>query len=324
VTAAPPAAWNRPDPRLVWPAPPEPARIQYLGAIHSPADIGLRPGFVRRLVDFVFGKEETALVKPVSLARNRTGLLVVADPAVPTVHFFDLEARRHHRLSGTDAEMLSSPVGVAVDDEGRTYVADSVRRRVFVFDAERELVDEFGVDLLQRPTGVALAPEQDRLYVVDTLACQVVAFDRAGREVARLGRRGVGPGEFNFPTYIAVGSDGAMRISDSLNFRVQVLRPDGAPLGRFGQAGDAPGDFARPKGLATDRAGRIYVVDAGFENVQIFGPDGALLLVFGGPGTLPGEFYLPSGIFLDASDTLWVADSFNGRVQVFQLVGEPQ
>jgi DNA-binding beta-propeller fold protein YncE len=309
-----------PAERLVWPGAPERARIEYVGALRSAKDLGRKDGRLARLKSVLFGEDPVEMIKPLDVAKNEAGTLVVADPGVPTVHFFDLEQKRYRRLDDEVAALLDSPVGIAIDDAGRVYLADSVRGKIFVLDEGGRLIGEMGEGLLVRPTGLALGPAHENLYVVDTAACRVVIFDRTGREVGRFGQRGAQVGEFNFPTYIAVGPDGTVQVSDSLNFRVQIFDPSGAPIASFGQPGDAAGDLARPKGVAMDRFGRIYVADAAFENVQIFDPRGALLLAFGAPGTGPGQLYLPGGLFVDSKNTIWVADSFNRRVQIFRLL----
>lgn len=314
--------WNEPQVRLMWPAPPESPRIEYAGEIGSARDLGRRRGWLERLRDLLLGEEASTMVKPVAVAKNARGLLVVADPSFPTVHFFDLKGRRYRRLGDGVASRLRSPVGVAVDEGSRVYVSDSGVGRVFVFDSDRALVAELGEGILERPTGLALSPDHERLFVVDTVGCRVVIFDRDGREVGRFGRRGTAPGEFNAPTFIAVGADGRVAVSDSNNFRVQLLEGDGAPIASFGRVGDGAGTFARPKGIGADSRGRLYVVDGAFENVQIFGRDGTLMLAFGGPGHGAGEFTLPVGLFLDADDTIWVADSYNRRVQAFRPLAE--
>jgi sugar lactone lactonase YvrE len=297
-----------------------PPRIEWLGAIGSAADLQSGSNWLEKLKNLIFGAEPTEMIRPAALAINDERLLVVADPGVPTVHFFDLERRRYDRADDAVAAELVSPVGVALDDQGRAYVADSVQRRIFVLDSEGSLVARLGEGLLERPTGIALDPTRQLLYVVDTLACQVVTLDLSGKEVGRFGQRGAGPGELNAPTFLSVAPDGTLAVADSLNFRVQRFSRDGSPLGAFGQVGDASGDFTRPKGVGTDLRGQVYVADAAFENVQVFGPDGRLLLAFGGPGTGPGGFYLPAGVFVDASNVIWVADSFNRRVQAFRLL----
>jgi DNA-binding beta-propeller fold protein YncE len=315
-----PRAWDEPGVEIVWPEPPELARIAYVGAIQSPADLGHRPGLFQRLKDTIFGVRQAAMVRPTSVAVNEAGVLVVADPSVPTVHWFDLEGKKYRQVGEDLDEPMRSPVGVAIDATGWVYVADSVRARVLVFDPNLELVAEMGEDVLLRPTGLAFDRTGELLYVVDSVACRVVVFDRTGSRVGSFGRRGVGTGELNAPTHIAISPDGTVNVSDSLNFRVQRFSPDGTPLGSFGAPGDTAGHFGRPKGIAADSAGRLYVADAAFENIQIFEPDGTLLLPFGAPGTGHGSFTLPSGLFMDASDTIWVADSFNRRVQVFKLL----
>ncbi|MBW2541014.1 MAG: SMP-30/gluconolactonase/LRE family protein [Deltaproteobacteria bacterium] len=317
----PPPNWNHPEIALSWPEAPEPARIEYMGVLRNPADLGRKPGWFERVKNAVFGTEPKSLLRPTAVARNAAGVLAVADPGLSVVHLFDLDRREYSQIGEQSASFLRSPIGVAVDDSGSIYVADSVLGRVFVFDASRDLVAELGEGELTRPVGVALDPSQEHLYVVDTIECEVVAFDlSSGRAVNRFGRRGVGPTEFNAPTYVAVARDGSISVSDSLNFRIQRFRPDGTPIASFGLPGDGAGHFARPKGVAIDTEGRIYVVDAGFENIQIFDPDGVLLLPFAGPGTGPGQFSLPGGLFIDSTNTIWVADAFNRRIQVFRLV----
>ncbi|MDH5306006.1 MAG: 6-bladed beta-propeller, partial [Myxococcales bacterium] len=255
--ATAPRAWNEPGAELVWPEPPERARIAYVGAIRSPADLGVGSGWLDRLAAAVFGAEQARMVRPIAVAVNGAGVLVVADPSVPTVHWFDLENRAYRQLGSNLAAPLRSPVGVAIDSGGRVYVADSALGRVFVLDARDQLVAELGEGLLERPTGLALDSAEEHLYVVDTIKCRVFVFDRAGRRAGEFGRRGVGPGEFNAPTSIAVSPDGTLSVSDSLNFRVQRFAADGAPLGLFGQLGDGTGNFTRPKGVAADTAGRL-------------------------------------------------------------------
>jgi hypothetical protein len=183
-----PPPWSHPEVRRVWPREPERPRIEYLGVIRSAADLGGKIGPWQRLKRVLFGEEQTAMVKPISVAKNAAGVLVVADPSLPVVHWFDLERRKYRRIGDEPPSLLRSPVGVAIDDAGRVYVADSARSRVFVFDEDRRLIAELGEADLVRPTGLALDPAQEHLYVVDTTACRVAVFDLAGHEVGSFGR----------------------------------------------------------------------------------------------------------------------------------------
>jgi len=132
-----------------------------------------------------------------------------------------------------------------------------------------------------------------------------------------IGRRGTGPGEFNYPTALTL-SRGQLYVVDAMNFRIQALTPDGQFVRSFGQLGNRTGTMNRPKGIAADSDGHLYVVDALFETVQVFDPEGRLLYYFGATGRGPGEFVLPAGIYIGPRDTIYVADSYNRRVQVFR------
>ena len=74
-------------------------------------------------------------------------------------------------------------MGVIFDDELRLYVSDSAGR-VFAFGPDGGFLftlDKAGADALQRPTGLAYSPRTKLLYVVDTLANKVHAFDAERR-----------------------------------------------------------------------------------------------------------------------------------------------
>jgi DNA-binding beta-propeller fold protein YncE len=179
--------------------------------------------------------------------------------------------------------------------------------------------------VLRRPCGLAVDARNDRLYVADAALHQVVIFSPTTQQVvARLGSRGMELGKFNFPTYVAVDSQGQLYVSDSLNFRVQQFGSDFMPIRAIGKKGDMPGYFSTPKGLALDSHDHLYVVDANFEAVQIFSTEGELLLDFGQEGRGPGEFWLPNGIFIDPRNRIWVADTYNRRIEVFDFLPEAQ
>ena len=61
------------------------------------------------------------------------------------------------------------------------------------------------------------------------------------RFISEFGRRGAGPGEFNFPTHINVDAAGRVYVTDSLNCRIQVFDASGQFQRAFGSAGDGAG-----------------------------------------------------------------------------------
>jgi DNA-binding beta-propeller fold protein YncE len=309
---------------LVWPDPPEPARIRYVRSISAPRDLGIRKSFFRKVWEFLLGEADERIWQPYGVQADPEGRLFVADPARALVHVFDFAEAGYRQIPDGQQDVLKYPVGVAVA-AGQLFISDAEKRQIIVFDPRNgRILRTIGdPQELARPAGLAYHPGTGLLYVADTHTHRVLGFRPDGTLQGRIGRRGNGPGEFNFPTNIAVTPDGRLLVSDSMNFRIQILEPDGRFVSAFGRHGNALGDLARPKGVAADSDGNIYVVEGLFDVVNIYDGTGRLLLTFGGAGNGPGRFWLASGIFIDANDRIYVADSFNGRVQLFHYLKVP-
>ncbi len=302
---------------MVWPPPPEQARIEYVRQFSTPEDLNLRRPFGRKLRKWLAGGDDRQMSRPYAIAASKDWL-VVADPDAATVHLFNIRDKSYRALTRAGKKQnFRSPIGVALG-AGRLFVADSVLKRVFVFDRNLKLRQT--LEGFERPTGLAFAQQNQRLYVADTVAHEIRVFSPEGKELFVFGGRGAQNGRFNFPSHIAV-SGGRLLVNDTLNFRIQILSLDGEYLGGFGKHGVGAGYFDQAKGVAADSDGHIYVADARTNWLQIFDPGGKLLLVFGSGGSAPGAFNMPAGLaFVD--NTLYVADSLNHRIQVFRYLPE--
>ncbi len=321
-------ATPRPDaalaPALVWPTAPDVARISFVKTISGPEDLGIGRGFLQRASDLLFGHEESSIVRPMAVVAQGD-LLFVADPGAQGVHRFDAKEGRHDLIHAEGGAPLPSPVGLALGAAGEVYVSDSALAKVFVIrPGAKEAVPLALAVNLGQPTGIAVDPNDARLFVVDTRAHCVLVFSRDGTLESSFGQCGTGDGEFNYPTLIWRTPQGRLYVTDSLNFRVQSFDERGRYLSKFGGLGDGAGDLPRQKGVATDRFGHIYIVDGMLHAVQVFNEQGAFLLSLGGLGREPGEFWLPTGLFIGADDLIYVADSYNRRVQVLRYIGGPQ
>jgi len=311
----------RHDVQLAWPAPPEKARIVYLGVISTEADLKAKTSWTEGLGELLFGKSKIGvLVAPSDVAIDRSDRLYVTDSAGAAVHIFDLNKRRYKQFADLDGrEKLLKPVGLTIVGN-RIYVVDSVLRKVCVFDNNGKFIFSFGREHFTRPSGIAYSQQDEIVYITDTADHTIEVFTRGGKFIEQIGSRGMGPGRFNFPTHLWVDKSGILYVSDTLNYRIQMFSRDRRFLLMFGRQGDRPGNFAHPCGIATDAFGNIYVTDRQFENVQLFDQQGQILLAFGQEGTNAGQFWLPAGIFIDHRNRIYVADSFNKRIQVFELV----
>jgi hypothetical protein len=305
-----------------WPPPPETARVQYVTSIHHHKDLFETGGFLGRVVRLAAGDEDTRMVRPFALAIHPEGGLLITDPGAGCVHFYD-SALRKYRVLGRDLpDGLTSPVGVAVAADDTILVSDSRRRSIERFARNgRSLGPIAGPDLLQRPGGLAVNAQSGEIYVADVLAHTILVLKADGTLVRRIGGNGAAPGEFNFPTHVALDADGNLLVSDSMNFRIQKLTPMGDPIAAYGEVGNSQGDFARPKGVAAIDHNIHVAVEGLYDSLIFFSPSGELLLTIGGAGSDPGQFWLPAGLVMDHErDLLFVADSYNSRVQVFRIL----
>lgn len=309
------------DVPLAWPAPPEKARIIYLGVISTEADLKAKNSWTQGLGELLFGKSKIGvLVAPSDVAIDQNDRLFVTDSAASVVHLFDLKRRTYKQFAElAGREKLLKPVGLTLVDD-RIYVVDSILRNICVFDKKGKFIFSFGDERIRRPSGIAYSQQDEIVYIADTAGHTIYVFTKDGKFIQQIGSRGLRGGMFNFPTHLWVDKNGKLFVSDTLNYRIQVFSREHRLLTTFGRQGDRPGNFAHPSGVATDGFGNIYVTDRQFENVQIFDQYGQILLAFGQEGTQPGQFWLPAGIFIDYRNRIYIADSFNKRIQVFELV----
>ncbi|MFQ5579180.1 MAG: 6-bladed beta-propeller [Nitrospiria bacterium] len=312
---------------LFWPSPPDPPKIKYLKSLSEPKDIGVNQSWFKRVFRFIFGKRRTAyIIRPSGIAADDLGGVYVADTGLQVVHHFNQTENKYRQFFKISPGIrLQNPIGVALDGAKHLYVSDTDLNRIFVFDPKGKLTRTIGSDEeIKRISGIAIDKSRERLYAVDTMGHRILIYALSGEKKGIIGKRGIGDGEFNFPTYATVDSEGRLYVSDSLNFRVQVFDPEGLYQRQMGTLGNRLGQFSRPKGVAVDQEKNIYVVDSLFDTVQIFNPSGELLLHFGKTGVKRGTFWLPAGIAVDPQGRIYVADTYNKRVQIFQLLGEEE
>ncbi len=310
---------------ISWPPSSASARIRYVGQIESAEDLKPPQGAFEAIGEFLVGKKPPRpLYGPRTIVRTPDGQrLWVADPGGRCLHMLNLEDRSYQKIHRVGPTQLLSPVGVCLGPAGMIYVCDSEGGTVDLLSS----IDGRHIESvplpgdIDRPVALCYNASSEELFVVDVRSHDVKVIDAEGRLLRIIGRRGTGPGQFNFPCAITADRD-LLWIVDTGNHRVQGLTRDGKPVHSIGQAGDGLGDLSLPKAVAVDRDGHIYVVDARFENIQIFDRSGRLLLFFGEEGTRQGEFWLPSGIFIDHADRIWVCDSYNERVQVFDYIAD--
>lgn len=169
--------------------------------------------------------------QPLALSFDAKGDLFVTDVSGPyhRVHEFGPDGMLV-RTIGSAGE-FNYPNGVAVDEAGNIYVADSSNGRLVVFDAAgRQIaVVKRGAAAgdLGMPRG-AVVDGDGHVFVVDTTGQGVQVYetlkpgDTTPKYVGHFGTEGTADGAFAFPNGIAVDGRGRVYVADWRNNRVQV------------------------------------------------------------------------------------------------------
>ncbi|HXS99959.1 MAG TPA: 6-bladed beta-propeller, partial [Elusimicrobiota bacterium] len=160
---------------------------------------------------------------------------------------------------------VKSPSGVAINDAGTIYVADTGNRRVDAFSPEGVFVFSIGPKLgsyeLQEPVAVAY-DKAGALYIVDKGLKRVFKTEPSGAFIAAWGEEGDGPGQFKSPVSIAYDGHNYLYTLDSALKRVSVYTRSGVWLTDFFAGGGAEHELLDPVALAISEQ-RLVVADKG-------------------------------------------------------------
>ena len=164
------------------------------------------------------------------------------------------------------------PRGIAVDSQGRVFVADTGNKRIVVFDSEGNYITEFGTAGLDpgqfdEPVGVAVAND-GTVIVTDTWNQRIQAFMPSEDGMLYLPsaqwdvNAWFGQSLENKP-FIAVNADKHVFITDPEGYRVIEFTENGEFVRTWGDFGVGPSEIGLAAGIAVDLSGFIWVTDAG-------------------------------------------------------------
>ncbi|MBB3219635.1 NHL repeat-containing protein [Pseudoduganella umbonata] len=193
--------------------------------------------------------------------------------------------------SGKDAR-FNGPVGIAVDDAGVVYVADTYNDRIRRIAPDGTVTTVAGAGrpgvqdgpaasaLFDTPSGIAVAGD-GALYVADTGSHAVRRIDAAGTvSTVAAPAEGERRSPLRRPAGIAVTRDGYLYVTTGSG-RVLQVAPEGAfqPLADFdrpaepGYGSDGTVQLSSPRGVAVARDGTVVVAEGlGYTVVRLAPP----------------------------------------------------
>lgn len=166
----------------------------------------------------------------------------------------------------------------------------------------------------QRPSGVAVSPSGDRIYVTQSEGDRAgLVFDASGTKVGTMAPP-ASTGTDHAPVYLAIDPlTSEVYVSDRLAGAIYIYDRDGAYQRTFTLAQPRPG--WQPLGLAFDTKGSLYVTDLSgpFQKVLVIDRAAAVVRTLGENDKLN----FPNGVAVDGAGNVYISDSNNGRLLMY-------
>ncbi|MDQ2900867.1 MAG: hypothetical protein M3Y07_13870, partial [Acidobacteriota bacterium] len=206
---------------------------------------------------------------------------------------------------------LNAPSGMAFDNSGNLYFADSGNQRIRKISAGRISTvigtadaGASGANQLNLPTSVAI-DAAGNLFIADT-------GNRRIRKLATSGIVSTIPGNARD---LAIDHAGSLILASGN--RVQAVSPAGvlstiAGDGSYAFRGDGgaatSARLSGPSGIAVDAAGNLWIGDEGNGRVRLVSTSGAI-------STAADQLSGPSGLALDAAHNLYIAEKSRDEIR---------
>lgn len=284
------------------------------GDIHTTAGTGGSPG-------------DTGDGGPATAAQMRTPSTAALDPITGALFVADTGNDKIRRIDtgGTittvagsgapgyagdngpaSAALLRGPSGIAVDENGAVFIADTGNDRVRRIDPVTNIITTYAGTGIGGSTG-----------------------DGGLATAARI----------NAPHGITIGSDGSLFIADHANDRIRKVDPAGiittvAGTGVTGFSGDGglatAAKLDHPVGVALDFAGALYIADRANHRIRKVDTSGVITTVAGnGTSGFNGDniaatsarLASPSDVMVSPTGVLFIADSNNHRIRTVDSLG---
>ena len=157
---------------IIFPNPPDTARIQFLTRLGGSEDVVKQSGFAK----FIAGKNKPLpIFKPygITIHKNR---IYICDAGVAGLEIVGLEKKTFTYFTPKGKGQLKNPVNCFVDDKDNLYVADADRKQIVIFDNMGQYINAFGEAEKFKPTDVSVYG--NKVWVANILHNRIYVYDR--------------------------------------------------------------------------------------------------------------------------------------------------
>ena len=257
---------------------------------------------------------------PTGVTINQKEKIIVTEYGSSCVSIFSPTGEKLQSFGskGSAHGQFSKPWGVAVDDDGNIYVADTGNKSIQKFTSDGKFITatENKRGQLSSPQGIVIHPHNKKVYIVDNNNHCIQIFNHDLTFSSSFGSQGRNDGQLLHPWDVAVNSNGNVYVADSANNRIQVFTSEGEYLHKFGS--DEKGNKLHyPISITIDSDNIVYVIENNNHRVSVFTCEGEFLTSSGSMGTEPGQFRSPCGIAVHKNCVVYVCDKGNNRLQLF-------
>jgi hypothetical protein len=215
---------------------------------------------------------------------------------------------------GIGPKQFKDARSVAVDGQGRIYVAEYTGGRIQVFDSNGNFQTQWMVDPKRVVMNIA-ADRKGTVYVVHPGS--ILRYDGAtGNLLGEVTKNNQNRSEFYSDAFVAL--DGSVYAIGS-NSNIIHIGADGQIKNTI-KVADKVADNVDFDKVAVDGSGNIYALEGREDNVYKFAPDGRYINRFGGRGHEPGQLDTPFNLAVDGQGRVYVSTAGRG-IEVFDSNG---